>query len=510
MEKIILIIISCFLIYSCNINEKQNTGFNTSSGIDTVLFESELALFEKINNTDSLVNYSAEIIDAYPNQIAFVSDKIAHELYKKSNFNLTKKYFEMSADSYLKDSLKSKYAEQLTNVGVLNEMTGDYPRAIENYYVALSIFNELELEFEKTFIFNNLGIVYQQIGNPDKAIEYYKQSIRICKDLNKINLISSKYNNIASFFDQIHNIDSALFYYFEAYKYSIESKQVDLYPTIEANIANIYTIQGELIKADSLLNEALIKAKGNDRTKLAIFLFKSEVYLKQGKFDEMELYATKLIKLSQDLSFKEYEVKGLEKLIESYKMQNKFEFAFVKLKLLNKINKKLKGIEQIKNIENLVFKYKAKQKDDHIKYLELNQQLTKKRNLIWAVSLNLIILALIVLVYILYIQKKHRELKIINMHYEIANHIKKIHDFEEEIHEQELSHNDLFVEKIKQFNLTEREEEVLLYISEGLKNTEIADKMFVSINTVKTHIKNIFVKLDVSNRIQATNKAKVL
>jgi LuxR family maltose regulon positive regulatory protein len=51
---------------------------------------------------------------------------------------------------------------------------------------------------------------------------------------------------------------------------------------------------------------------------------------------------------------------------------------------------------------------------------------------------------------------------------------------------------------------------ILLYISEGLKNTEIADKMFVSINTVKTHIKNIFVKLDVSNRIQATNKAKVL
>ena len=99
------------------------------------------------------------VIIGYPNQIAFVGDKIAHELYKKSKFNLTKKYFEFSAEAYLNDSLKSKYAEQLTNVGVLNEMTGDYPKAIQNYYVALSIFNELDLEFEKTFIFNNLGIV---------------------------------------------------------------------------------------------------------------------------------------------------------------------------------------------------------------------------------------------------------------------------------------------------------------------------------------------------------------
>jgi ATP/maltotriose-dependent transcriptional regulator MalT len=510
MKNIILFVVSIFLIYSCNNSINENERLNNSKVIDTVLFNSELSGFEVIINTDSLIEYSAEIIEKYPNEVAFVSDKVAHELYKKSKFNLTKKYFEISADSYLKDSLKSKYAEQITNVGVLNEMTGDYPKAIKNYYVALSIFNELELEFEKTLIFNNLGIVYQQIGNPEKAIEYYKKSIKICKDLDRHRLLSSKYNNLASVFDQLQNIDSALFYYFEAYKYSVESNQIELYPTIEANIANVYTIQGKLIKADSLLNEALLKSEDNERTKLAIYLFKSNVYLKEGKLKEMELSALKLIQLSKKLSFKEYEMKGLERLIEAYKVQGKFELAFDRLIELNKIQENLKGIEQINNVENLVYKYETREKDDQIKYLELSHQYLKKRDLILAISFGLVILALIVLVYILYIQMKHRELKIINMQYEIANHIKKIHDFEDELHEQELSHNDLFVEKIKQFNLTEREEVVLLYISEGLKNTEIASKMFVSVNTVKTHIKNIFVKLDVSNRIQATNKAKVV
>ena len=113
-------------------------------------------------------------------------------------------------------------------------------------------------------------------------------------------------------FDELHNVDSALFYYLEAYKYSVESKQVNLYPTIEANIANVYILQNKLIKADSLLNEALIKAKNNERTKLPIFLFKSDVYLKQGDIENMELYALKLIEISKKLSFKEPSTSILE------------------------------------------------------------------------------------------------------------------------------------------------------------------------------------------------------
>jgi DNA-binding CsgD family transcriptional regulator len=40
-------------------------------------------------------------------------------------------------------------------------------------------------------------------------------------------------------------------------------------------------------------------------------------------------------------------------------------------------------------------------------------------------------------------------------------------------------------------------------ISVGAKNEEIADKLFISPNTVKTHIYNIFKKIDVPNRLQA-------
>jgi LuxR family maltose regulon positive regulatory protein len=58
--------------------------------------------------------------------------------------------------------------------------------------------------------------------------------------------------------------------------------------------------------------------------------------------------------------------------------------------------------------------------------------------------------------------------------------------------------------------LTERERQVLLLIAEGLSNREIAQKLFVSVSTVKVHTYNIYGKLGVHSRIQAVSKARAL
>lgn len=52
--------------------------------------------------------------------------------------------------------------------------------------------------------------------------------------------------------------------------------------------------------------------------------------------------------------------------------------------------------------------------------------------------------------------------------------------------------------------LTERELEVLAAVAEGLSNAEIADQLFISDATVKTHVRRILNKLDLRDRVQAT------
>lgn len=65
-------------------------------------------------------------------------------------------------------------------------------------------------------------------------------------------------------------------------------------------------------------------------------------------------------------------------------------------------------------------------------------------------------------------------------------------------------------QQVDKLGLSKREYEILQLISEGLSNQQIAGKLFVSENTVKKHVSNLFLKLDVQRRTEAIKKAKDL
>ena len=58
--------------------------------------------------------------------------------------------------------------------------------------------------------------------------------------------------------------------------------------------------------------------------------------------------------------------------------------------------------------------------------------------------------------------------------------------------------------------LSERENEILRLVAQGLTNQAIADRLVISLTTVKTHMGNIFLKLGVKNRTQAIACAESL
>ncbi|MBK7307706.1 MAG: DNA-binding response regulator [Chitinophagaceae bacterium] len=79
---------------------------------------------------------------------------------------------------------------------------------------------------------------------------------------------------------------------------------------------------------------------------------------------------------------------------------------------------------------------------------------------------------------------------------------------------------EIYIEKNREFvfneaeftrlGISKRELEVLQLMAEGLSNAEIAGRLYVSLNTIKTHASNIFFKLDAGRRTQAIEKAKSL
>lgn len=57
------------------------------------------------------------------------------------------------------------------------------------------------------------------------------------------------------------------------------------------------------------------------------------------------------------------------------------------------------------------------------------------------------------------------------------------------------------------YNLSEREQEIIALMAQGLNNVQIGEKLFVSRNTVKTHVSNILMKLGAASRLAAVMQA---
>ena len=148
-----------------------------------------------------------------------------------------------------------------------------------------------------------------------------------------------------------------------------------------------------------------------------------------------------------------------------------------------------------------------------------------KSILLYAVSLVVILIALQVLQYKLLLVNHSYELyilciaivftglgiwlalKLVRPKKEIQTIIVEKNIVVKELTEQDLQE----IEKQKQqLGLSSREMEVLQLMAQGLSNQEIADRLFLSLPTIKSHSSNLFFKLDVNRRTQAIEKARQL
>jgi ATP/maltotriose-dependent transcriptional regulator MalT len=92
--------------------------------------------------------------------------------------------------------------------------------------------------------------------------------------------------------------------------------------------------------------------------------------------------------------------------------------------------------------------------------------------------------------------KKHKLKSVLNLYdYECMTYIEKQYPF---MIDRKTS---------KRVNLTDKEIEVLQLLKQGCTNKDIAEKLFISVGTVKWHMNHILSKLDVKNRTQAVQEA---
>lgn len=102
--------------------------------------------------------------------------------------------------------------------------------------------------------------------------------------------------------------------------------------------------------------------------------------------------------------------------------------------------------------------------------------------------------------------QKYQEKVIVDMKNEIQNLIQELQEKEQVATDPNTDVATKIMNLSKQYDLTERETDVLFHMTKGLNNKEIAEELFVSVNTVKYHIRNLYEKLNVSKRGEIASK----
>ena len=411
-------------------------------------------------------------------------------------------YLEKATDSF-------QLSKCYNSLGVTYRKLNLEKEAFKNYLKALKL-AELRKDFKgQSIALNGIGNVFLNVEQYEEALHYFKKELKIEIAQNNIRGQEYSLGNIGEIFIEKKQYDSAYYYINKSYQLSVKSPRRINIAVKQTMLGRLYLQQKKYKKSIEEYQKSIPKFKEfkNKRylSKVYINIGINQLHLKQ--FNKSYANINKGIELGKEVNSKENTSLGYEALVNYYTQTNNYDKALEAQETAKIYHDSIVNIASQRSMLNTQIAYKTKEKDDKIHKLALdkhqNEETAKSnfnRFIITAV-LGLVSIALLSLLYLMFRKKTDLELQLKND--EIQNYILKIgelNDLNKEETGEDISN------RFKEFDLSKREIEVLKHIANGLKNEDISEKMFVSKNTIKSHITNIYAKLDVKNRIQAIKK----
>jgi DNA-binding CsgD family transcriptional regulator/tetratricopeptide (TPR) repeat protein len=433
-------------------------------------------------------------------------------------------------------------------IGLNNRYDLQYQESVEFHIVALQYWELTSDTLGRIKCLNSLGVSLRRLNNEREAMNYYLYALKLSKTINSKKSIAVALNGIGNVFVNIKQYEKALPYFKEALKIEIERGNKKGINYDLSNIGEVFMFQQQF---DSALhyyyraleiarqinykdNEAinynciglLFQKKGNIQKSNEYFImaipqlekFNGKRYLSNtlinlgynysllGSNEKALVNINKGIKIAKEINSPENIILGYQILSKYYEKRSLYDNALLNFKKTIALRDSVNNEETKRNIAALESIYEKELKDNEIRNYQIQVALQKNQS-IMQLTIIVFLLILFSVLFIFYRLKRKNNILIIDqMRNDIQEYVQRIEKYENGNNHEKRTVN----ENVEQFGLSERETEVLLLISQGLKNNEIAESLFVSLSTIKTHTRNIFLKLDVRNRIEATRKARSL
>ena len=454
-------------------------------------------------------------------QIAFAYKSIALAHGYHGDPHQARDYYLKAAEIFGLLGERILVADMYMNSGVEFYYAENYDSSMSYYLKALPVYEELGEAQSLGRIYNNMATNYRSLGMSEKAIVYFRRSLKYKAQIKDESGVMNTNLNIANLYRLEDRIDSALIYSREALSMAMNLNDRSTEGLIRQVICLSYIDLEELdsAKTEGILSERLLSEAGDSRNLARINASLASLFFKMDDCDSARYYAEQFNALNPGLKMYR-EKREISKLLGACAFKSgDFERAYLFRTQELLFDDSVDAVEQQERLGAITAKYEESVRNSE--FLEKENQLTAaeaERNRLFAfasASIAGLALAIILLIVITQRNRKRKAKQEDKIRIQVSE-IEKLRNklaIQAELEPQLESNTPMSLEEVNSHlinPLTERELEVLKAIAEGKSNQQIADELFVSINTIKTHVNKIYDKLDVNNRTQATLKASEL
>ena len=523
---------------------------NRLLGILLIIFSIQNSLAQKLNS--KIIDSTFIELKVKPNTIKKVDALI--DLYKDAYKN--KLTNEAILDEAIKVSEKLLYlkglGESYDRRGLVARYNNDFSKSVTYHKRALNYLNKATDTLLIIKCLNNLGVSYRKLNLEKEAFQYYFQALDLSEKIKHERSIIIALNGIGNVFVETKEYDKALYYFKKVYTFDLKNENIKGQEYSLSNIGEAYLYQKEYDSAYYYINKALqltiehkhksseairynllgllfqkkgdyVKSTESYKEAIPLFTKSNDIrylsntlinigknQLNAGDYKDAEeniklgLNNAKIIKSKENISL------GYNALVSYYTVVKDYKNALNAHKLATAFNDSILNHASQESIISTQIAYETAKKDEAIQKLGVEKEQiqqnanTSKNQLLYSILGSSGIVGTLVILFFLY--RKNSDLKLEQKNSELQQYTLQIKKLKDKVANNSSTSKQEFLEKYSEFDLSKREVEVLTLISKGFTNSEISEQLFVSQNTVKTHIKNIYLKLDVKNRIQALKK----
>ncbi|TVQ15344.1 MAG: hypothetical protein EA361_05955 [Bacteroidetes bacterium] len=224
-------------------------------------------------------------------------------------------YAQKAYDAAALVGYKKGMAESLRYIGVAHYAVGSYDQALDNYYRAAELSEQLDLKGSLASNYNNIAIIHDIRGNNEAALDYYTKSLAINRERNNERGIAYNLINTGLIYHNLGRISQALDTQMEALKIVENLGDKNGMALALNNIGSIYNELGRIDDAIEKHRESLsLREEINDRRGMSSNLYSiGFIHMQGNRADSASWYFDKSLKLSRAVN----DLRGINKVLVS-------------------------------------------------------------------------------------------------------------------------------------------------------------------------------------------------